>query len=396
MNGITLLHPDPEDDGLRAEAEALCALIRECADSGIARRALLLRLSKVPEELARPHHLRLARSALDPLSLADRARVFGLPNGDVAVVWRGEAVAALRTSLEAVLHLFADEQERVPDPASLAVSVRLPEDAETLLEAVQGSLLVTADDGSDQTSSADPLDPLDPRALAMLENALAQADVARFVRRREICERQADGTFRLRWERRALSVVEIATALLPDRSVQADPWLFRRLTRTLDRRMLALLAAPQELRNARPFGINLNVASILSPEFLRFDTALPAALRGQVVIDLTPADLMADPAAFLFARDFAHDRGYRLLLRGLSADLLEVFPLRRIGLDLLSLRYSSELARLDPDLAPADAACTVLTRADHAGALAWGQPRGIILYQGRAVAPSAARTLLTG
>ena len=43
------------------------------------------------------------------------------------------------------------------------------------------------------------------------------------------------------------------------------------LTRTLDRRMLALLAEPQELRQAPPFGIALNVAALLGADFLRFD-----------------------------------------------------------------------------------------------------------------------------
>ena len=70
-------------------------------------------------------------------------------------------------------------------------------------------------------------------------------------------------------------------------------------------------------------------------------------LRGQVVIDLLPADVMADPASFLFARDFARGRGYLLLLRGITGDLLDAFPLRRIGLDLLELRWSPDLARGD-------------------------------------------------
>ena len=337
----------------------------------------------MPGGLARPHHLRLARAALDPLSLADRARVFRLPDGDVAVVWRGEAAAALRASLQAVLHLFADAHDRVPDPAGLALSFRLPEEAATLLDALQPAPCPSAGAAAPDAAAGDPLDP---PALATLEAALARADVARFVRRRQICERLPDGGFRLRWEKRALSVVEIAAALLPERAVRADPWLFRRLTRTLDRRMLALLADPQELRNARPFGLNLNVASILSPEFLRFDAALPAALRGQVVLDLMPADIMADPAAFLFARDFAVDRGYLLLLRGVTAGLLEVFPLRRIGLDLLALRFSPGLAR-SGDLTPP----TPTYRAGRATPAPPGLgPRpGHLLYPGRAAAPTA-------
>ena len=394
-----LRRSDPDEDSLRAEAEHLRALVSECAGAGIARRALLLRLSQLPEELARPHHLRLARSALDPLAAADRARLFGMPNGDVAIVWRGDAAAALRASLDGVMHLFAGETDRLPDPAALVHSFRLPEEAEPLLRAVEESLLPSAGataPGSGRNGTAPPARPLDPPALAALEAALARADVAHFVRRRQICEHLPDGGFRLRWEKRALSVADIAASLVPDRAVQADPWLFRRLTHMFDRRMLALLAAPQELRGAGPFGLNLNVASILSPEFLRFDTMLPGALRGQVVIDLRPADIMADPAAFLFARDFARDRGYRLLLHGITADLLDVFPLRRIGLDLVRLHWSPALTRLDPDQSLSDAAHTVLSRADTAEALAWGRVQGIVLFQGRAVAPGGARARAGG
>lgn len=364
-------------------------MVRECAGAGIARRALLLCLSQLPEELARPHHLRLAHATLDPLAAADRARRFGLPNGDIAIIWRGEAAAALRSSLEAVVHLFAGEADRLPDPAALIRLFHLPEQAEPLLQAVEQSMFPSAGNapaGSARAGRA-PTSPLDPPTLALLETALAQADVACFVRRRQICERLPEGGLRLRWEQRALSVTEIATTLLPERAMRADRWLFRRLTRTLDRRMLVLLAAPEELRGAGPFSLSLNIASILSPEFLRFDATLPGALRGQVVIELLPADIMADPAAFLFARDFARDRGYRLLLHGITIDLLEVFPLRRIGLDLLRLHWSPELVRLDPDQALPDAAQTVLSRADTADALVWGREQGIVFYQGRAVVP---------
>jgi len=377
----------------RADAERLRTLVRGCVTAGIARQALLLRLSRLPEDLKRPHHLRLAHAALDPLSFADRARLFRLPNEDVAMVWRGEAAEALRTSLDTVLHLFADAGEQVPGPDALLFALRLPEDAGTLLQAIEESQPPPEEPGK-APAGAVPTDPLDPPALAALEAALAQADVARFMRRRQIAERLAEGGFRLVWEKRTLSVAEIAATLVPDRAIRADPWLFRRLTRTLDRRMLALLGAPRELRDAGPFGLNLNVASILSPEFLRFDAALPPELRGQVVIDLLLADVMADPAAFLFARDFARGRGYLLALRGVTAGLLDAFPLRRIGLDLLHLRFSPELARLDAGRTLPDADHIVLSRADTGTALAWGRAHGIMLYQGLAAVPAGSRASL--
>ena len=153
--------------------------------------------------------------------------------------------------------------------------------------------------------------------------------------------------------------------------------------------MLALLSAPQELRAAGPFSLNLNVDSVLSPEFLWFDAALPAALRGHVVLDLQPADVLADPTAFIFARGFARARGYRLLLRGLTATLLPLLNIARTELDFAQLRWSPELAETDPALLQAGTTQWVLGQANDLGALRWGRDQGIALYWGSAVDPTA-------
>ena len=55
----------------------LDVLVRDCVSSGVPRRALLLRMDLLPRSLSRPHHLRLARAALDPLTGADRAHSRG-------------------------------------------------------------------------------------------------------------------------------------------------------------------------------------------------------------------------------------------------------------------------------------------------------------------------------
>jgi len=106
-------------------------------------------------------------------------------------------------------------------------------------------------------------------------------------------------------------------------------------------------------------------------------------LRGKVLLGIAPCDALADPAAFLFAREFARARGYRLLLRQVGADLLSVLPLDRTGLDLLQLAWSPALreARL-----PTPPACIVLAGADCREAVAWGRSLGVEFFQGALVA----------
>jgi hypothetical protein len=367
-------------------AAELSARVRSCLAGAVARQALVLHLSRLPPAFTRPHHLRLARAALDPLREADRAEAFALANGDAAVLWRGDAAPALQRCLHAIAELFAEAGPAAPGTGGLCRLLELPRQAELLLQIARDS-----EAAADAPAEPALLPPPDLAALGALEAALERVDVAAFSRRRPVCTPAPDGSFRLCWDHRSIAVEQVAAVLAPGCAAAADPWLFHRLTRTLDRRMLALLAAPGELQAAGPFGIDLNVASILGPAFLHFDAALPAALRGHVTLGLRAADIVGDLPGFLFARAFAAVRGYRLLLRNVGVELLAALPLARLGLDLLQLRWSPALAEADPEELGADPGQIVLAHADATAAIAWGRLRGIGLFQGRAAMPTAVR-----
>lgn len=375
-------------DGRIEDAARLAGLIGESAGAGITREVLWFSLSLLPSPLAEPHHLRLAGDALAPLEAADRVRKFMLPNDDQVMVWRGAAHDLVAQCEELVRHLFADEPSLLPEPRALLQRFHLPGDAARLRAKIAASHY-DADPGVEAKPVAGTM--LTPARLAVLETDLATANVARFARRRDVCVRQDDGSFSPGWEGRVLSINELAETLAPEHDLRADPWLFRRLTRSLDRRMLALLAAPEELRSAGPFGINLNVGSILAPDFLRFDEALPGRLRGHVVIGLDVADVMADPGAFGFARDFARARHYRLMLRGLSPLGFALLPRARLGVDLVQIRWSPSWAESDIDLG--DPADIVVYGTDGFAALDWGRLRGIRHFQGTIVAPAVRRNI---
>jgi len=374
---------EADDTAARQDANRLAALVRDCEAAGIRRRCLMLRLSLLPSDLRKPHHLRLARDALDPLLSADRAQRFILPNHDIAMVWRGTADLLLDASRRAVTAMFADVDVPMPDPGRFWCVLDVPADIEAVRRLIAESLA----DVSPPHAESPPGEPLDATALAALETALAQANVARFARRRAVCARGADGMFRVAWEVRTLAVEELCADLAPGRAARAEPWLYRRLTRTLDRRLLALLAATSELRSAGPFGLDLNVASMLGADFLRFDAALPQGLRGRVTLGLQPPDILADLPAFLFARDFARARGYRLLLRLPAADLLAMLPPARLGFDLVEITWSQAAIALAADLLDQEEGRIVLAGADSADALVWGRAHGIGLFEGRLAVP---------
>lgn len=377
----------------------LTTLVRDCSVSGVERRGLLLRIDLLPTRMAKPHHVRLALEALEPLSGADRARRHDLTDGRVAISWRGESAGLVQRVFDGLGHLLDDAPLAAPALPELARLFDLPKDGAALLAVATSP----AERHGDATAAppnpqivppganAATLPPLDLAAMEAIEAKLAIANVARFARRRTVC-RVGPARFTAAWETRFLSIQELMSDLCPDRNVYAEPWLFRRLTRMLDRRMLALLAAPGELRGAGPFGLDLNVGGVLSPEFLKFDTALPSSLRGQTVLNLHPADVMGDLPSFRFATAFARARGYLVLLRAVTSPMLPVLDLAALELDFVELKWSPTLRGLDPDALQAGTARWLLARADEPDAVRWGRAAGIGIFQGDAVRPGAGLT----
>ena len=104
-------------------------------------------------------------------------------------------------------------------------------------------------------------------------------------------------------------------------------------------------------------------------------------------------DILADPAGFAAARDACRARGFRTALVEAEPAVLRLLPPRRLGLDLLHLRWSPGLpaavaaAGLALPAATAAGNGVVLHGADTAAAIGWGWEQGIALFEGRLLRP---------
>ena len=364
-----------------AGLESLSELVRTSSSSGVSRRALLFWADRLPPSLSRPEQVRSAHAILAPLTGADRAARHDLPGGRLVISWKGDPARALTQAMDGLNRFLQQHPMDAPPLQQLVRLYELPGEGEALLDAVKTALPVE-DAGSnpvaDEPQPNIKRPPLEPAELDRLEQSLAGTDLSRFARRRPVCHYTGE-TARLAWEERSLSIPELIETVAPGRDAKSDVWLFRRLTRVLDRRMLSILSDPKELRGAGPFSLTLNVASVLSPEFLRFDLALPAAFRSRLVISFLPVDIASDAAAFAFARNFARGRSYRVCLRAVSAGLLPALDLVALNLDFIQLIWSPELAEVT-ELPDAGKARWIVGQPCTPDAVAWGLKRGISLF----------------
>ena len=235
---------------------------------------------------------------------------------------------------------------------------------------------------------------LTPLELGKVEDALQRVDLSSFTRRQAVCALVEDGKAEIVFTELFVSIADLRETLLPRTDLTANPWLFQRLTQTLDKRVMAQIARREDRTLMREgFSINLNVATLLSEEFFAFDEDF-APTSNDVVLEMRLEDIFSDPDSYAFARDFVTERGYKICIDGLN---LQTFPHAdpdRLGVNYLKLMWTRDMAgwigtavgqELKDMIRSRKRGRAILARCDNEGAIQVGRQLGISLFQGRYV-----------
>ncbi len=357
------------------------------------RRAVHLHLSRLRPYNRREHHLRIAATTFDGLIRKFEGALFRMQNGDMVFVAKDARVEDIDPAVMRLRFLFSEDPllNNPADEGGFCSWYDLERQYADLLEAAQ-SLVAAAEAPEDGVPPEEEGEPLDPAHLAQIEKALASADLSPFVRRQAVCFVGPGLPPQALFHELYISIGDLRTALLPRYNLAADRWLFQHLTQALDLRMLALLTARSEVRQVKDFSINLNVATVLSPEFLQFDREMSAEARGTIAIEVQPIDIFADVGAFMFARDFLKERGYKLCIDGLKHLTLPLVNREWLGVDLVKFHWGYDLVddlggkrsqSLKHVVQQIGRERLILTRCDSPDAARAGADLGIAMYQGR-------------
>jgi hypothetical protein len=138
---------------------------------------------------------------------------------------------------------------------------------------------MTAEQFGDASNSEQS--PLSPLQLGKLIEFLGRTDLSSVMRRQSICAVTGSDLPRPVFKELFISIGELAQQVLPDVNLVANRWLFQHLIETLDLRVLKLLTQADDRDLHSSFSINLNVSTLLSREFIEFDTSLRTSGREQ-------------------------------------------------------------------------------------------------------------------
>lgn len=231
---------------------------------------------------------------------------------------------------------------------------------------------------------------LTPEMLSKVEKALTGTDFANMIRRQSVCIVLDDIDPQPMFEEVFVSIADLGDTILPDVSLTATPWLFQDLTETLDRRVLSSISRHDDGTLTHDFSLNLNLSSILSDDFRKFDDNIRSGVKSSIVLELQPVDIFSDLSSYLLARDYAQNLGYKICIDGVTEKSLRFIDRERLGADLLKMIWTPSLPEtiesdsfLQERLKTVGANRAVLCRVDDEDALKFGKSYGISLFQGR-------------
>ena len=368
------------------------------------RRAVHVHLSALQPYNRREHHIRIAANTFEPLVKMHEGQLFVLKNSDLFFIYKAASQSDVETSLLKLRVLFSDdplmgdEVQTAGDNNAFHTYYDAEKEYPKIL-AIARALVHAGEDDSPRQSDGNSKnqlqkrqekgEPLSPRLLGRVIQSLQRADLSNMVRRQFICALIGKATPQPLFSELFISIADLRETLMPGVNVSASKWLFQHLTETLDRRVLAMLSKTNDHSITGEISVNLNVSTLLSPEFIQFDDSLNAAMRGSVVVELQKVDIFSDLNAFLFARDFAKERGYRICIDGLTHETMPFVNREKLGADMVKLVWQPDLEekvgqkrirRLVKDM---QAARVILCRCDNEAAITFGQGVGINMFQGR-------------
>ena len=374
-------------------------------------RAVHIHLSRMKPFHRRDYHIRVATNTFESYVKLYVGRIFVLTNNDLIFVWKDKSIADVEPAVDTLRYLFRDDPLSQDDSEEtgfctwynlntefqefLLLCQHLDERAKKLQ---QSSNMRTAL----QREKDQALSPINAENLAQLEETIHTADLSEHIRQQPVCVFAHGGSKELHpfFDEFFVSITDLRNALMPNIDLASNRWLFQHMTEVLDKRMLNYLCKRTFKTHASSFSINLNLGTLTSKDFDKFDETVRSKWPGNVIIELNQVDLFSNLETYLSVRDDFHKRGYRILIDNLTVESLSFVDRNRLKADFIKVAWREEMtdnvirkkySEMDNLVKNSGRERVILCRCDTPTAIKFGQSLGITLFQGRYIDNMIAR-----
>ncbi|WP_448208657.1 hypothetical protein [Azospirillum sp. sgz302134] len=317
---------------------------------------------------------------------------FNISNGDVIILYKGLKLTGVTDVCQKVEQIFLAKTTLTgPNPYKEYSLYSIMELALNFINVIRFIEELQANETGHHATETKP--PITLEEMAKLERSMQMFDLSPFLFNQAIANIGQNSDDEMAYFELYISIKLLQERLCPEYDITANKWLFNYFTANLDQSVLRALNHGLSFMRGRRIGININLSTVISTGFVKFDERLPIDFRGHVVLEISKGDLIENLSLFNEVVDFAQDRQYQIAVDGLNPFWVTNFDLEYLNADYAKIFWSSDMLEMDPTfekyfmdrIREQDRCKFILARCDSVSSLVYAHKVGINLVQGRAV-----------
>ncbi len=358
--------------------------------------AVHVHLSRLQSQNRQEGHVRIALRMLEPMVNAYRGQMFLLGNSDVVFMVKDPNLTDVENMIYKLRALFSKDALTFADAGDgidnfcTWYDLNGPDYQSFLNMAKQATAEARArlKEQKEQGAAGGPV-PIDAKSLGIVLERLARTDVTRLIRRQAAIVVTESNTAEVVFQEFFVSVAELQKLLAPDISLTDNRWLFQHLSLALDQRVLNSLGNAALRAWPVTYAVNLNLETVLSPEFADFAAAVEQ--HSGISVEIQVLDALADSRRYFDAKARLREAKQQIAIDGLNELTLQFMDVAQFDADLYKLNWSPEMRESERSetvlqaLRPLEMGRLLLARCDSESAIQWGLGHGITRFQGRYV-----------
>ncbi len=344
---------------------------------------LYVNVSKLKAKNRHPSFVKIIAKLFDDLVGAVSGTLFILSNSDFAILGRNinpEVVESAVKKLRA--GLFSDPILFAPGSGEFAHLYEFPDDFVELYKHIE-SLMEEAQ-LPDLSSYKYPVEASQIDGVAERLNSI---NVSELIKHQSVVRIDGANSFSTLFQEFFVAVKDLSRQYDADIDLTANKWLFLYLTQMLDKKTMSSFMFADIKNWPQQIGLNLNLSSIFSDEFVAF---VKNALQPEqkIVAEVQMMDVFNSLNLYFEAMEILHKGGHRILIDAVSPEMLHMLNIVRLQPDLVKIFWdpmmhdetnSVELQQIIQDLG---AEKVILAKCADETAIRWGIKYGIRSFQG--------------
>lgn len=320
-------------------------------------------------------------------------QIFSLSNDDVLILYKGIKFSSITDVCQKIEKLLLSRTQATgPNPYkedSLYSIMELSLNFVNVIRFIEG----LGQDGGGEGGKHKTKPPITLEELAKIERQMAIFDLSPFMLNQPVVNLRSEDRNEREYFELYIAVKTLEERLSPDFDITANRWLFNYFTANLDNSVLKALNYGVDFLKGQRIGLNLNLTTVMSAAFVKFDERLTAELRDNVVLEINKSDLVENEALYREVVDFASQRGYKICIDGLTPFWVTHMDLEYMAADYAKIFWSSdfqdmseeELSSFTDRISQQENCRFILARCGTVSGLLFAYKHGIDLVQGRMV-----------